>query len=204
MAALYYAHDPMCSWCWGFAPVLQSLLSSLPEKLRLQRLLGGLAPDSELPMSPELQKRLQQFWRTIQVHIPGTEFNFDFWTHCQPRRSTYPSCRAVIAARQWGDQYDALMTTAIQRAYYLQARNPSDTAVLIELAGELNLDQGAFARSLQSPEVDREFSIERARCLELNLNSFPSLLLEVGDRRYPIRIDYRDCNTMIAEIMRYY
>jgi putative protein-disulfide isomerase len=202
MTTLYYAHDPMCSWCWGFAPVLKEFSSSLPERFRMQRLLGGLAPDSDLPMSMELQTRLEQFWRTIQIHIPGTEFNFDFWTQCQPRRSTYPSCRAVIAARQQGGQFDTLMTTAIQKAYYLQARNPSDTDVLIELAGEL--DQKVFARDLGSAAVDREFSQERARCRELGLNSFPSLLLEVGDERHHIKINYRNSNAMISEIMRYY
>jgi putative protein-disulfide isomerase len=202
MNRLYYAHDPMCSWCWGFAPVLRKLSNALPEGLPMTRLLGGLAPDTDKPMPLELQKRLAQFWRTIQARIPGTEFNFDFWTQCQPRRSTYPSCRAVIAARLQGREFDHLMTTAIQRAYYLQARNPSDEDVLIDLAQELGLDREIFAQQLVSVAVDQEFTRERIRCRELGLNSYPSLLLETGDERHHIRIDYRDHNAMLMEIRR--
>lgn len=202
MNTLYYAHDPMCSWCWGFDPVLKRLSGALPEGVRMQRLLGGLAPDSDLPMPLQLQQRLAQFWKTIQAHIPGTEFNFDFWTQCQPRRSTYPSCRAVIAARQQGKQFDALMTTAIQKAYYLQARNPSDEEVLIDLAEELGLDRQSFARQLKSVAVDQEFARERALCRDLGLNSFPSLLLDVGNVKHHVRINYRDSDALFLEVMR--
>ena len=58
-AILYYAHDPMCSWCWAFRPVWLALLAQLPEGTRVQRLLGGLAPDTDEPMPDQsLQHRL--------------------------------------------------------------------------------------------------------------------------------------------------
>jgi hypothetical protein len=50
VTTLVYVHDPMCSWCWGFDPVLRELVSSLPEGVAVRRLLGGLAPDSDEPM----------------------------------------------------------------------------------------------------------------------------------------------------------
>ncbi|MBE8572891.1 DsbA family protein, partial [Vibrio sp. OPT46] len=27
---LYYVHDPMCSWCWGYKPTLDKLKQQLP------------------------------------------------------------------------------------------------------------------------------------------------------------------------------
>jgi protein-disulfide isomerase-like protein with CxxC motif len=47
---LIYVHDPMCSWCWGFADVYEELLEQLPPEVEIRRLLGGLAPDSDAPM----------------------------------------------------------------------------------------------------------------------------------------------------------
>ncbi len=38
------------------------------------------------------------------------------------------------------------MIHAIQNAYYLRAMNPSDTATLIELAGEIGLNKQQFNR----------------------------------------------------------
>ena len=113
-AELFYVHDPMCSWCWGFTEVAKHLFSVLPESITVQRLLGGLAADNDQPMPMVQQKSIQENWLRIENTIPGMTFNFDFWAVCQPRRSTYPACRAVIAARKQGDEYDEAMTFRIQ------------------------------------------------------------------------------------------
>ncbi len=101
MPQLYYFHDPMCSWCWGYRPVSDKLFSNLPAEIYLVRVLGGLAPDSNEAMPEELLRAIPGYWRKIEKLL-GTEFNFDFWINCQPRRSTYPACRAVIAASNQG------------------------------------------------------------------------------------------------------
>jgi len=71
-------------------------------------------------MPESMQQGLQQTWKQIAEVIPGTEFNFAFWTDNAPRRSTWPSCRAVIAARRQSRDFERPMIKAIQRAYYLQ------------------------------------------------------------------------------------
>lgn len=199
-ATLYYVHDPMCSWCYGFGPTLATLVSSLPEDIRLVRLLGGLAPDSDAPMTPEMRLHLQQTWHRIQHRIPGTSFNFDFWTGCEPRRSTWPACRAVIAAREQDPAFDDAMTRAIQHAYYTDARNPADRAVLIELAGEIGADPDAFAEQLDAPGTQAELQGEIARARVLGVDSFPGLVLEHNGSRWRIPVDYTDAQAMLTTI----
>ncbi|MCJ8272080.1 MAG: DsbA family protein, partial [Psychrosphaera sp.] len=92
---LYYVYDPMCSWCWGYRPAWQALKEQLEPVVDIQYRVGGLAPDSDLPMPADMQTFLQGVWHKINAQL-GTQFNHDFWTHCQPRRSTYPACRAVL------------------------------------------------------------------------------------------------------------
>ncbi|MGI9264574.1 MAG: DsbA family protein [Gammaproteobacteria bacterium] len=200
MPTLIYVHDPMCSWCWGFAPVLDKLMAAVPPHVEVRRLLGGLAPDSDVPMPDETREYVQRQWRRIEETIPGRKFNFDFWSKCQPRRSTYPACRAVIAAREQGEENDTLMTTAIQRAYYQQARNPSDVATLTALAGEIGIDADAFAGDLGSDAVAMQFEQELDQCRTLGVRGFPSLVLVDGDRIRTIPIDYLDSATMLAAL----
>lgn len=199
-AVLYYAHDPMCSWCWGFARTLRALEAGLPEGVGLRRLLGGLAEDTAETMPADMQARIQSTWQRIRETIPGTEFNFDFWTRCVPRRSTWASCRAVIAARLQGEAFDKAMTTAIQRAYYTQVRNPSDTGVLVELAGELGLDTECFASDLDSDATHAVLRGEMARCEALRIHSFPALVLAAGASEWHIPVDYNDSEPMLELI----
>ena len=76
VTTLFYIHDPMCSWCYAFEPSLIALQKELPDFIRIKKLAGGLAPDTTLPMSVELQKNIQQTWRRIEQTVPNIFFNF--------------------------------------------------------------------------------------------------------------------------------
>ena len=199
MATLYFYHDPMCSWCWGYRPVSDQLLARLPDGVRLVNIVGGLAPDSDEPMPDHFRTGLPNTWRKIH-DLLGTEFNFDFWTKCKPRRSTYPACRAVLAAGEQ-DQYDE-MTDAIQRAYYLRAMNPSDLETLETLAEEINLDAEKFARDIRSAKIEEELQNEVRFARRSPIDGFPSLVLEVGGQMVPITRDYKDPNPTLDHIER--
>ena len=197
---LIYVHDPMCSWCWGFRPNFLELCAQLPEQVSVSLLLGGLAPDSDQAMSTQLQMKLQDTWRRIQTRIPETRFNFDFWEECTPRRSTWPACRAVIAARTLDPALEPDMILAIQRAYYLQARNPSDSGTLVSLAGDLGLDQGAFGRRLDAEETRGTLRREISQARQMGADSFPSLRMQIGESIWPVALDYTRSGRMLDTI----
>jgi putative protein-disulfide isomerase len=197
---LIYVHDPMCSWCWGFRPTFERLCGELPGGIDVVWLLGGLAPDSDQPMPPEMQARLQDTWRRIQQRIPGTRFNFDFWRDCRPRRSTWPACRAVIAARTLEPALETDMVHAIQRAYYLEARNPSDPETLARLARELGLDVDEFSGLLDAPKTQSTLREEIEQSRRLGVHGFPSLRLQIGESHWPVPVDYTDAGTMLETI----
>jgi len=201
-AVLYYVHDPMCSWCWGFRNTFQQLLGQLPESIALTRLVGGLAPDCDAAMPQVMQDKLQKTWQHIQQNIPGVEFNYDFWTNCSPRRSTYPACRAVIAASRQGNHVEDAMIMGIQTAYYLQARNPSDISTLSEIAGEIGLDRSRFDTDIKSDLVEKEFQLQLQQCRSMHANSFPSLVLKTHETFHPIPVDYNSADNMLHQIKR--
>ena len=201
MNTLFYVHDPMCSWCWGFKPTLAALESALQGKVIIKRILGGLAPDTSEAMPEAMQSMLQQTWQRIAEAIPGTEFNFDFWTNNTPRRATYPACRAVIAAAEQGEQFELDMIDAIQHAYYLEAKNPSNDNILIELAQRIGCNQEQFVEALNSENTQKRFQEHLSLSAQLGVQGFPSLVL-VKDEQYAYRIptDYVNASTMLSSI----
>jgi len=197
---LIYVHDPMCSWCWGFEPTRQKIFEAVAGRMQIRRMLGGLAPDSEVPMPAAMRSMLQQTWQRIEQMIPGTEFNFEFWQKCSPRRSTYPANRAVIAAREQGDEFDSRMTARIQRAYYLEAKNPSDESTLIELATDIGLDADLFAASLIAESTQHKLITEIQATREMGIDSFPSMVVQKADGLRHIGLNYTQPEVMIREI----
>ena len=197
---LHYVHDPMCSWCWGYRPAWERLKSCLPDVVKLNNVLGGLAPDNPDPMPVELQAQIQGHWRRIREML-GTEFNFDFWKRCQPRRSTYPACRAVLAAAIQDREEDMIL--AIQRAYYLRAMNPSDDETLVQLTGELGLNTGAFEAGLNAAGTHDELMRQVRKARQWRVPGFPSLVLEVDDSHHHVAVDYRDHRITLETIRQF-
>jgi putative protein-disulfide isomerase len=200
---LYYVHDPMCSWCYAFNPVWETLSARLPPSVQILQILGGLAPDTDQPMPEAMRAKIQEIWRTIEKTVPGTRFNFDFWKSARPRRATFPACRAVIAAAHQAPELETKMIRLIQHAYYREAKNPSDYSVLIALADSLGLDGNQFAADLDSPQTVAELNRQIAFSRRLGVPGFPSLVCRnAAVDCQLLEIDYQDAEFMLHQILR--
>ena len=177
-----------------------ALRAQLPTDLTLRRVVGGLAPDNHQPMPEEMRAKVKGFWRTIQETVPGTRFNFAFWENCTPRRSTYNACRAVLAAARQSPKHEDPMIEAIQRAYYLDARNPSDLDTLIDLAAEIGLDRERFVTEIASDAVEAQLREEVAFARRGPIHGFPSLAVRTEFGLQPVEVDYRDSEAMRKQI----
>lgn len=194
MRHLVYVTDPMCSWCYGFSEALAE--ATRARDFRVELVLGGLAPDSNERMPESMARYIQSAWEAVAERT-GAEFNHQYWKVCTPRRSTYPACRAVIAAgyvaareaekgeagasppsdppRLWMDEPPGAMFRAIQRAYYQEARNPSDEDTLIACAESIGLDAQAFAAQLRHPDTEIALQKHFARRDAMAANGYPSM-----------------------------
>ncbi len=198
---LYYVHDPMCSWCWAFKPTWQKIKKSLPKSVAVHSLLGGLAADTDQPMPEQMQLMLQQTWRRIATTVPGTVFNYAFWTENSPRRATYPACRAVIAAARQGPELEERMLIAIQHAYYLNAKNPSDDTVLLKLAQKIGCNMKRFNADLNGKTTASTLRQNIELAAELKVSGFPSLILERrSGTRNQITVNYNSASSILDMI----
>jgi len=199
MLELYYFVDPMCSWCYGFSSEMKEIIKNLSDTIRLQYVMGGLAPDSDEPMPEEMKEYIKHHWHTVADRT-GAKFNFAFWTKGKPKRSTYPSCRAVIAASLQGENNLPIMLEAIQKAYYQQARNPSENEILVEVAGEIGLDRKQFADDLNSTNVKDILQTNFDFKDRLGIQGFPTLALEKDGKFYGLTVGYTKADVVLKRL----
>lgn len=197
---LYYIHDPMCSWCWGFTRTWSRVKENLNSDIEIIYVLGGLAPDNNEIMDERMREYIQLNWKKIEKRIPGTKFNYNFWQECQPRRSTYPACRAILATNNQDKNLELDMIEKIQQGYYLQAKNPSEDSVLIDFAGELGLDIKRFKVDLNSKETNKKLMHNIELAGSLSIYGFPSLIIHANNTSKHIVIDYNDHTAILNQI----
>ncbi len=197
---LFYIYDPMCSWCYAFEESWRRLQHRLPEHIQVTCVLGGLAPDTDEPMPETLRAMIRQTWQKIERRVPSVHFNYDFWTSNTPVRSTYPACRAILAARMQHAVAEAEMRQAIQKAYYQKALNPSRPETLTQCAAEIGLDVVLFAADLTNADVEAALGHELSMARTMSAFSFPSLRFQYKDKLYSIHVEYEDDEKMLSEI----
>src|SRR4051812_50036772 len=59
---LIYFVDPMCSWCWGFAPVIEAIRQRFGDALPIRLIVGGLRPGTTKPLDEAGKRTSHETW----------------------------------------------------------------------------------------------------------------------------------------------
>lgn len=176
-ARLLYVMDPMCSWCWGFAPVMEALaeqarLYGVPMHL----VVGGLRRE-RVAMDAAARVRTLSYWQAVE-ETTGQPFTID---NALPEGFVYdtePACRALVAARGLDEQAVWPLAKLIQRAFYVENRDVTQPAVLVELAEKAGLPRIEFAPAFDASETRAATQADFDWALNLGIAGFPTLLAE--------------------------
>ena len=177
-ARLLYVMDPMCSWCWGFAPVAEALveqarLAGVP----LHLVVGGLRTGSGAALEPTTRRYILEHWQAVH-DTTGQSFRFEGALPDAFVYDTEPACRAIVAARSLAPDIAWKLVTEIQQAFYLQGRDVTKASVLAELAETAGLPRIEFAEAFDSAEQHAATASDISWVKDLGIAGFPTLLAE--------------------------
>lgn len=175
-ADFIYVADPMCSWCWGFAPVVAQLRERHPSAFRYQLVVGGLrAGPSAKPLGP-LKPYLAQHWREVERRT-GQPFDHTFLERSDFLYDTGPACRAVVTARRLRPDAVFPYMHGLQSAFYEHARDPTDAETFLQIAEATGLPIDEFAADYSSKGSEEETLADFRKALEMGAHGFPSTLV---------------------------
>jgi putative protein-disulfide isomerase len=166
----------MCSWCWGFAPVIEAVAARHGAALPIRLILGGLRPGATAPMSAAARAELAGHWDQVR-RASGQVFDAEAFAAREGFvYDTDPACRAVVAARRQSPAAALPFLHAAQAAFYAEGRDVTAAAVLCELAAGLGLDAARFAAELAADDVREETWGDYATAQNAGVRGFPTLI----------------------------
>ncbi|WAP71055.1 DsbA family protein [Jiella pelagia] len=144
----------MCSWCWGFSPVIDAIARRHPE-LPIRLVLGGLRPFTDKPMDEQAKAMTRQHWEHVEA-ASGQPFDFAFFDRQSFIYDTEPAARAVVAARRMDAGHAFPLNRRIAHAFYAENRDVTQPDVLVSLAAEAGLAPEEFAAVLTDDATREE------------------------------------------------
>ncbi|MBZ4037496.1 DsbA family protein [Flavobacterium sp. 17A] len=178
---MFYFTDAMCSWCFGFSPVIKKLKENYPD-IDLEIVSGGFSPGSKQVVDPEYRDFLEYHWRNVnersgQYFDHAMKFVSDTFTY-----DTEPASRALIVVQKLAAKKDYEFLNLMQKSFYSEGKDITDENVLGELAKEIGIDKIVFLENFNSDESKLKTQQGFQFSKQLGVRGFPTLLtLENGN-----------------------
>ncbi|MBA3326405.1 MAG: DsbA family protein [Rhodobacteraceae bacterium] len=169
----------MCSWCWGFAPVIADIRAAFRDRLPLHLVMGGLRPGTSRPMDAAAKAEIRSHWEHVQ-EASGQPFDFDFFAREGFVYDTEPAARAVVVLRRSGPEVALAALMRFQRAFYTENRDVTRPEVLTALVGELGVDTAAFRSAFDETAAQEETLNDFALSRAFGVTGFPTLIAAKG------------------------
>lgn len=200
--ALIYVADPMCSWCWGFSPVLEEIRRLYQERVTFQLMLGGLRPGNTERFDESRRAYILQHWHAVHERT-GQPFNFDFQMGPTFTYDTEPASRATLVTRQLmpGKEWDFLK--GIQEAFYVRNADVTKPEVLEELAVAIGMEASKFGQAFQDSHTKELLWEEFDQSRQLGVSGFPTLLGREGQSVSVLMHGYLDLRALATAIEQF-
>lgn len=173
---LIYFADPMCSWCWGFAPVIAAVQERYRGLLPIRVIMGGLRPGTDKPMTDEARAEILTHWGHVN-EASGQAFVHTLLEKPGFIYDTDPGARAVVLVRRTEPSLALTFLERAQRAFYAEGRDITQDEVLADLAAELGFDRGLFLTGLSEEALKQETWRDYAISQRAGVRGFPTLLV---------------------------
>ncbi|MGE8494236.1 MULTISPECIES: DsbA family protein [Comamonas] len=189
MKRLYYLFDPLCGWCYGAGPLLETLVQRSGEQLQL--LPSGLfSGEGARPMDEAFAAYAWSNDQRIE-RLTGQPFSQRYRSEVldkpQQMFDSGPATVALTAVHLTAPQREAEALKAIQHARYVDGLDNTAIAVLLELLRGLGLDDAAARLAQPDAALLQANSarVAQARQLmrELGAQGVPSFVLERDGQR---------------------
>ena len=178
MQFVYFA-SPMCSWCWGFSPVVQKLKKEYgANKIRL--VLTPFRVDTTEPMDDALRNYVLGQWHKVH-QTTGQAFDFRF---AMPKDFIYNTTLVCLSIKAFCNQLieqELDYMHDLQHLYYTKNQDLTNEDILIEIAEKFGLNTSQFKQDLHSELTKEELEKDFSMCQQLNVRSYPTLMLEQND-----------------------
>jgi putative protein-disulfide isomerase len=168
--------DPMCSWCWGFEPVLQSLRDELSGEVEFSLIMGGLRNSGEQVWDDVFKAYLRSHWKSVEEKT-NQAFNLDLFEKKAFDYDTEPACRAVVTFRTLDKRKQFSFLTALQEAFYLKGKDITQTDVIADIARAEGVDRNEFIALFTSDEMKEKSKADVYKARSMGANVFPSVVL---------------------------
>jgi putative protein-disulfide isomerase len=200
---LTYFFDPLCSWCFGFSPVIKQLHKSYHELLELEVISGGMITGEESGPVGEVASYIKTAYRDVE-RVSGIQFGDTFVQDVLKNGTTVfnsltPSLAMSVIKRDRPEQV-FLYAADLNHKIFKEGKAPENLEWYRPLARKYDMVPKYFLDSMHSEEIQRNTIMDFMKTQQFGVNGFPTLLLEKNGEHHVITKGYSRLPDVVRKI----
>jgi len=195
---ILYFGDPMCSWCYGFAPHISKIRDHFKKDLDFRLVMGGLRPGGTEKIG-SMSSFLKHHWEEVNERS-GQLFKYEIFDDPNFVYDTEPPCRAVVTIREMDPLKEFDFFKAVQSAFYQQNSDTNKTSTYTDIANTFDIDSSSFTRLFESEEIKTKTQKDFEFSQKLGVRGFPSTVLMYNEKYFLLANGYQEANSIIPII----
>ncbi|TVZ28028.1 putative protein-disulfide isomerase [Gillisia sp. Hel_I_86] len=185
---IYYVYDPLCSWCYGFSPVIKKLKSLYDEQFDFQVISGGMQSGERKQPVSAIRDYLKGAYKNVTERT-GVEFGDKFMAVLEDGNrmlDSIPPSIALSIVKDLKPEEALNFAATIQEAVYFDGFDWNSVEAYIPYLKVYDFDPEDFKRKFEDPLYKEKTLEDFKLAANFGVTGFPSVILKKDDNYYLI------------------
>lgn len=199
---LIYVYDPLCSWCYGFHPVVQKLAVRFKNDLHIRIIPGGLAVGENAQTIQEGYRFIKKAHHKIEK-TTGVTFGDNFKLLADEGSylmDSEPACIAQTVINTIAPNIALKFAGSMQHALYVHGKSLNHLETFVDILKDFDVDLDIFNDRYNNLATKKETHQQFEWCKKNGASVFPTLLLKIGDEFGVMAQGYRPFDTIESHL----
>ncbi len=189
---IFYFYDALCSWCYGFSPVIKKFRKDFGDEYQVEVISGGMqSGDRRQPVS-EIRDYLKGAYQNV-TDRSGVEFGKKFMEVLEDGHrilDSVPPSIALSVVKDLKPEKALDFASSIQEAIYYNGIDWNNPEAFVPYAEKIGIERELFLNKFGEDKYLQKAKDDFKMAGDFGINGFPSLVLKKDDKFYLIARGY--------------
>tara|TARA_R100001369_G_scaffold22674_2_gene41325 strand:+ start:28506 stop:29144 length:639 start_codon:yes stop_codon:yes gene_type:complete len=204
---IYYVYDPLCSWCYGFSPVMKKLKNSYDNEFNFEVISGGMqSGDRKQPVSV-IRDYLKGAYKNVTERT-GVEFGDKFMKVLDDGTrilDSIPPSIALSIIKELKPEETLNFAAIIQEAIYYDGMDWNLVEAYFPYLEKYNIDPDEFMKKFEDPFYKEKTLEDFKLASNFGVTGFPTVILKKDDKYYLLAqgfVPFEQLNASVEQILK--
>lgn len=183
---MIYIYDALCSWCYGFSPVMLAVYENNRLEFDFEVISGGMILEDQRSRLGDVTNYIKESYLSVEDST-GIVFGPAFIHNLEKGDlvfSSEPPAIALSVFKSYKPQHAVEFTHQLQNSIFFDGKDPNDMDVYRYLAVNFSIDPDVFEARMNEPEFREAAKYDFALAKQLQVSSYPAVFIQESESKF--------------------